>query len=48
MTSISLSINRERTNVIMGKEIVNLYGPGYIEDFIGNVAYQISPCPSTR
>ena len=43
MTSISLSINRERTNVIMGKEIVNLYGPGYIEDFIGNVAYQISP-----
>ena len=43
MTSISLSINREQTNVIMGKEIVNLYGPGYIEDFIGNVAYQISP-----
>ena len=43
MRSISLSINRERTNVIMGKEIVNLYGPGYIEDLIGNVAYQISP-----
>ena len=43
MTSISLSINQERTNVIMGKEIVNLWGPGYIEDFIGGVRYQISP-----
>ena len=29
--------------MIMGKEIVNLYGPGYITDNIGNVTYQISP-----
>lgn len=43
MVSISCSINRERTNVIMGKEIVNLYGPGYITDYIGDVKYQISP-----
>ena len=43
MTSISYSINQEKTNVIMGKEIVNLYGPGYITDNIGNVTYQISP-----
>ena len=43
MTSISYSINQEKTNVIMGKEIVNLYGPGYITDRIGNVTYQISP-----
>ena len=43
MTSISYSINEEKTNVIMGKEIVNLYGPGYITDNIGNVTYQISP-----
>ena len=43
MTSISYSINQEKTNVIMGKEIVNLYGPGYITDNIGNVSYQISP-----
>lgn len=43
MTSISYSINQEKTNVIMGKEIVNLYGPGYITDFIGVVKYQISP-----
>ena len=43
MTSISYSINEEKTNVIMGKEIVDLYGPGYITDFIGDVKYQISP-----
>jgi len=43
MASISCSINREKTNVIMGKDIVNLYGPGYIIDWIGNVQYRISP-----
>lgn len=43
MASISYSVNRERTNVIMGKEIVNLYGPGYITDYIGEVKYRISP-----
>ena len=41
--SISLSINTERTNVIMGRKIVNLYGPGYIEDTIGDVRFRISP-----
>lgn len=34
ITSISYCINRENTNVIMGTELVNLYGPGYIEDEI--------------
>lgn len=43
MTSISYSVNEEKTNVIMGKEIVNLYGPGYIADSIADVTYQISP-----
>lgn len=43
MTSISLNINRERTNVILGTEIVNLYGEGYITDKIGDVSFQISP-----
>lgn len=43
MTSISYSVNMEKTNVIMGKKIVNLYGPGYIADYIGDVQYQISP-----
>lgn len=43
MTSISLSVNTDKTNVIMGKEVINLYGPGYITDYIGDVKYQISP-----
>ena len=43
MTSISLSVNREKTNVIMGTEILNLYGPGFIADCIGDVKYRISP-----
>ena len=40
MTSISYSINTDKTNVILGKELVNLYGPGYIT---GDVKYRISP-----
>ena len=43
MTSITLSANRERTNVIMGKEIRCLWGQGYITDYIGTVKYRISP-----
>lgn len=43
MTSISYNINQEKTNVILGSELVNLYGPGFITDKIGNVSYQISP-----
>ena len=43
MTSITFSINREKTNVIMGNEIRLLWGQTYITDSIGNVQYQISP-----
>ncbi len=43
MTSITYSINRENTNVIMGKEIRVLWGQSYITDYIGDVKYQISP-----
>lgn len=43
MTSISLNVNREKTNVILGSEIINLWGRPYIEDYIGEVKYQISP-----
>ena len=43
VASISLSVNKEKTNVIMGTEIINLYGPGYITDKIGNIEYRISP-----
>lgn len=34
ITSISISINTEQTNVIMGKEIRTLWGSDYIEDSI--------------
>lgn len=43
MTDISLNINKEKSNVILGDKIVNLYGPGYIEDYIGDVKFRISP-----
>ena len=43
MTSITYSINRERSNVIMGQTIKPLWGQMYITDYIGDVKYQISP-----
>lgn len=43
MTSITLSINKAKTNVIMGSRIKPLWGQEYITDYIGNVKYQISP-----
>ncbi len=43
MTSITYSVNRENTNVIMGKDIKLLWGQEYITDYIGDVKYQISP-----
>lgn len=41
--TIVCSVNREKTNVILGKKIINLYGPGVITDFIGSIQYRISP-----
>lgn len=43
MASISLNVNKEQTNVILGNKVENLYGPGYITDSIGSVQYRISP-----
>ncbi len=43
MTSISYNINEEKTNVILGNTVVELYGHGYIRDEIGGISYQISP-----
>lgn len=43
MTSVTLSVNREKTNVIMGNVIKPLWGQMYITDYIGDVKYQISP-----
>jgi len=41
--SICLNVNQEKTNVILGKQIKNLYGNGFIEDKIGDIIYRISP-----
>ena len=43
MTSITLNVNEKNTNVILGDEIIPLWGQNYITDYIGNVKYQISP-----
>ena len=43
MTSITLSPNTRRTNVIMGDSFKVLWGQGYITDQIGGIKYQISP-----
>ena len=43
MTSISISVNTEKTNVIMGKEIRLLHGKEQIEDEIDGITFKISP-----
>ena len=43
MTSICININREKTNVILGKQCETLWGQSYITDYIGDVKFQISP-----
>jgi 23S rRNA (uracil1939-C5)-methyltransferase len=40
--SLVLSVNKERTSVILGKKFVNLYGPGYITDSINEIKFKIS------
>ena len=41
--TIVKNINTKNTNVIMGKEKINLYGNGYIEDLLGEYRFKISP-----
>lgn len=43
ITSICLNRNEDRTNRILGDEIIPLYGQTYIEDWIGTIRYRISP-----
>lgn len=43
MTSISLNVNKEKTNVIMGERCIYLWGKEYITDRIGENLYRISP-----
>ena len=41
--TIVKNINKKNTNVILGKENVNIYGNGYIEDKLGEYTFKISP-----
>ena len=41
--TIVKNINTKNTNVILGKQNVNLYGDGYIEDKLGEYTFKISP-----
>ena len=43
MTSITLSTNTAKTNVIMGDTIRLLWGQEFITDYLGEIKYQISP-----
>ena len=43
ISSIMLNINTKNTNVILGNECKTLWGNPYIEDYIGEVKYHISP-----
>ncbi len=43
MTSISLNVNQEKSNVILGRELKLLWGKPCITDKIGEISYEISP-----
>lgn len=43
MSSVMLNFNTEKTNVILGRKCQTLWGESYIEDYIGDVKYRISP-----
>lgn len=38
-----LNVNREKTNVILGTEIIPVWGENYITDYIGEISFRISP-----
>lgn len=43
IVSITLNINKKMNNVIMGDELICIYGKDYITDYIGDIKYEISP-----
>ena len=43
ITSIMVNVNTENTNVILGTACTTLWGNSYIEDYIGDIKYRISP-----
>lgn len=43
LKGVVININRERTNVILGRECATIYGSDRITDALGGVKYEISP-----
>lgn len=43
MTSLSVNVNTENTNVIMGKKLRTLWGSDTITDRLGDISFRISP-----
>ena len=43
MTSIIVNTNTDKTNKILGLHCETIWGQDYIEDYIGNIKYQIGP-----
>ena len=43
LKSICLNINRNRTNVILGDQVVPIYGDPWITDYLGDFSFRISP-----
>lgn len=41
--TLVINVNRENTNVVLGKECKSIYGDGYIEDILCGVRVKISP-----
>ena len=43
VTGIVLNVNRENTNVVLGKQFVTLWGKPYIEDELCGLRFRVSP-----
>ena len=43
LTSVCINVNKEKTNKILGDKCKTLYGRDYIEDYIGDILFRISP-----
>ncbi len=43
LKGLCFNVNKEKTNVILGSEIIPVWGDTYITDYIGEVSYRISP-----
>lgn len=41
--TLVLNVNKAKTNVILGKENKVIYGNGKINDYIGDLVFEISP-----